>query len=193
MDNKELFLKKCAIIRREGITDLLDWLEKSDFYTAPASTKYHGNYKGGLLEHSLNVYSALMELVTINDIDVSWETIAIVSLFHDICKVNYYKEGKRNVKDETGKWVEKTVYEVDEKFPCGDHADKSIIILQQYIKLTPDEIFAIRGHMGAWDNASKGGSYFIDKIFEKSPLAVLLHLADMTATYLLEGKNSEVS
>lgn len=192
MDNKELFLKECTVIKRDGFQNLLDWLEKSDFYYAPASTKYHGNYRGGLLEHSLNVCVALKELVSLNKLDISDESLAIVSLFHDICKTNYYKEGKRNVKNEKGQWVEKTVYEVDEKFPCGDHADKSIIILQQYIKLTPDEIFAIRAHMGAWDNASKGGSYFIDKIFEKSPLAVLLHLADMTATYLLEGKTEVV-
>lgn len=190
MNNKEQFLQECAIINRDGIQKLLLWLENSDFYYAPASTKYHGNYEGGLLEHSLNVYQALKELVELNHIGVSAESVAIVALFHDICKVNFYKEGKRNVKDKDGHWVEKTVYEIDEKFPCGDHADKSVIILQQYIKLTPEEIFAIRAHMGAWDNASRGGSYFIDKIFEKSPLAVLLHLADVTATYLLEERGT---
>lgn len=188
MTNKEEFLEICSCIKRDGINDLLDWLEKSDFYIAPASTKFHGNYAGGLLAHSLNVYRALKDLVQLHKFSVPEETIAIVALFHDACKINLYRQGVRNVKDETGHWVEKIVYEIDEKFPCGDHADKSIIIIQQYMKLTPEEILAIRAHMGGWDNSVKGGSYCIGKIFEKSPLAVLLHLADMTATYLYEGQ-----
>lgn len=191
MTNKQEFIDIChRDIRRQGIEDLLAWLEKSDFYTAPASTKYHGCHEGGLLKHSLNVYDALCNLLQLHHIDVGAETTAIVALFHDACKINFYRKGKRNIKDEDGHWIEKTVYEIDEKFPCGDHADKSIILIQQYMKLTPDEIFAIRAHMGGFDTSVKAGSYFIGKIFEASPLAVCLHLADMTATYLYENENN---
>jgi hypothetical protein len=98
-----------------------------------------------------------------------------------------YKKGFRNVKED-GQWVQKEIYETDEKFPCGDHADKSVILVQQFLKLTTEEILAIRAHMGGWDNAAKGGSYFISKIFERSKLALLLHLADMEATYLIEQR-----
>lgn len=86
-----------------------------------------------------------------------------------------------------GSGIKKRFNEVDEKFPCGEHADKSIIILQNFIRLEPEEILAIRAHMGGWDTAVKGGNAFIGKIFERSKLALLLHLADMGATYLMEG------
>lgn len=192
MTNKEEFLEIChRDIKRQGIEDLLAWLEKSDFYTAPASTKYHSCHEGGLLEHSLNVYDALCNLLQLHHIDVGAETTAIVALFHDLAKVNLYQKGVKNIKNaDTGKWEAVETYQINEKFPCGDHADKSIILIQQYMKLTPDEIFAIRAHMGGWDTSVKAGSYFIGKIFEASPLAVCLHLADMTATYLYENENN---
>jgi len=177
------------LVTREGADKFLDWLLESDFFTAPASTKYHGCYEGGLLEHSLNVYDCLKKNVESAGLQGTYSpaTVAVVSLLHDICKVNYYKKGFRNVKDdETGQWYKKEVYEVDEKFPCGEHADKSIIIIQNFMHLEPEEILAIRAHMGGWDTAVKGGNAFVGKIFERSKLAVLLHLADMEATYLLE-------
>lgn len=190
MNNKERFYSIVNdSIHRDGIEQLLQWLEKSDFFTAPASTKYHGCHECGLLEHSLNVYDALCNLLAHSPIEekYSTEAVAIVALFHDLCKVNFYKKTTRNVKDEHGRWVEKIVYEIDEKFPCGEHADKSIILIQQYMKLDAEEILAIRAHMGGFDTSVKGGSFMVGKIFEKSKLAVLLHLADMEATYLLEG------
>ena len=113
-------------VTREGSDSLLDWLEHSDFFVAPASTRYHGCYEGGLLQHSLNVYDCLKIGIEAAGLQGTYseETIAIVSLMHDLCKVNYYKKGFRNVKDEeTGQWYKKEVYEVDEKFPCGEHAD----------------------------------------------------------------------
>lgn len=177
-------------VKRDGAEKLLEWLQESDFFTAPASTRFHGGYEGGLLKHSLNVYDCLIKNLEVAGLPYHYpkETVAIVSLLHDICKVNFYKKGYRNVKDdETGQWYKKEVYEVDEKFPCGEHADKSIIIIQNFIHLEPEEILAIRAHMGGWDTAVKGGNAFIGKIFEQSKLAVLLHLADMQATYLLEG------
>lgn len=174
-------------IKREGADELLNWLQSSDFLSAPASTKYHGSYEGGLLEHSLNVYDCLVGELTLSGLSDVYtpETVAIVSLLHDICKANFYKKGTRNVK-ENGQWVTKEVFEIDEKFPCG-HGEKSVIILQNFIHLEAEEIYAIRAHMGGFDTSVKGGDFFIGKIFEKSKLALLLHLADMKATYLLEG------
>lgn len=190
MNNKERFLdifKK--EVHREGKKELLEWLEGSDFFIAPASTRFHGNHSGGLLEHSLNVYDALVDRVNRDDMcDATSETVAISALLHDVCKVNFYKKGTRNVKVD-GKWVSKEVFEIDEKFPCGDHADKSIIILQNFIRLEPDEILAIRAHMGAFDNAAKGGSQLINRIFERSRLALHLHIADIESTYLKEEKD----
>ena len=185
---RQEFMDICEeCIKRNGISELVTWLSEADFFTAPASTKYHGSHEGGLIKHSLKVYNVLREAVTKHGFSDIYndETVAIVSLFHDICKVNLYVKGFRNVK-ENGQWIQKEVYETDERFPCGDHADKSIIILQNFIKLKPEEILAIRAHMGGWDNAAKGGSYFINRIFERSKLAVLLHLADMEATYIHE-------
>lgn len=174
-------------ITRDGADELLEWLSSSDFFIAPASTKFHGNYAGGLLEHSVNVYNCLVEELRCSGLLDSYEmeSVAIVSLLHDICKANFYKKGTRNVK-ENGQWVTKEVYEIDEKFPCG-HGEKSVIILQNFLRLSAEEIFSIRAHMGGFDTSVKGGDYFIGKIFERSKLAVLLHLADMKATYLLEG------
>lgn len=176
-------------IKREGADKLLEWLQGSDFFTAPASTRFHGCYEGGLLRHSLNVYDCLLkqlEAAGLSDV-YPQETLVIIALLHDVCKVNYYKIGYRNVKDENGKWYAKEVYEIDEKFLGGDHADKSIIILQNFIHLSTDEILAIRAHMGGWDTTVRGGGSVIGKIFDNNKLAVCLHLADMMATYIMEG------
>ncbi len=188
MDNpKERFLQLYkSKITRAGSDELLKWLQTSDFLYAPASTKYHGSYEGGLLEHSLNVYDCLTKEIESAGLSDTYtaETVAIVSLLHDVCKANFYKKGFRNVKED-GQWTTKTVYEIDEKFPCG-HGEKSVIILQNFIHLDAEEIMAIRAHMGGFDTSVKGGDYFVGKIFEKSRLAVLLHIADMKATYLME-------
>ena len=177
-----------STIQRDGLKELMKWVADSDFSTAPASTRFHGNYEGGLLEHSLNVYHALKQLVSLHNIPVSEESITIVALFHDLCKANYYTESTRNVKDEdTGKWIKVPYYTVNDQFPVG-HGEKSIIILQGFIKLTDEEVYAIRWHMGGFDSAVKGGDYGLSKAYELCPLAVLLHLADMTATYLMEAR-----
>lgn len=188
---KDKFLNICTnMIKRDGINELLEWLEKSDFFVAPASTKYHGAYAGGLVEHSLNVYECLKDIVSrYPEHNISNETIAIISLFHDICKADFYKVGTRNVKDaESGQWYKKEVYEIDEKFPIG-HGEKSCIIIQWFLKrLTTDELLAIRYHMGGFDAVVKGGDYGMSKAYEMTPLAPMLHLADMEATYLIESR-----
>lgn len=189
-ERKAEFLEIFKSITREGSQELLAWLEESDFFEAPASTKYHGNHPGGLLEHSLNVYHCLVALLEHAGLKDAYpaESVAIASLLHDLCKVNFYKKTWRNVK-ENGAWIQKEVYEIDERFPCG-HSEKSIIILQNFIRLTADEIFAIRAHMGGFDSAVKGGDYSITKIFERCKLALLVHMADMEATYLYEQEEN---
>lgn len=183
---KEDFINICKThIQREGIEELLSWLEQSDFYTAPASTKYHGNYEGGLLEHSLNVYNKFLQVkqfVTFDEgKEPTSETIAIITLFHDLCKVNFYKKGTRNVKDESGKWFAKEVYEVSEKIPLG-HGEKSCIILQQFMKLSIEELLAIRWHMGGFDAATKGGDYGMSGAQDYTKLVGLLQAADALAS-----------
>jgi HD superfamily phosphohydrolase YqeK len=114
---------------------LLAWPEQSDFFTAPASTKYHGNYEGGLCDHSIGVYERLVRLNEIYEARVEPESAAIAALFHDVCKIDFYKRRTRNVKNENGVWITKEVWEVDEKIPLG-HGEKSCLLLKNYIRLT---------------------------------------------------------
>lgn len=188
MEDKERFLNICKNhIKRDGIDKLLNWLEKSDFYKAPASSRFHLSCPGGLLKHSLNVFDRLEQLysgVKIPNIgslsDGYSETIAIVSLFHDLCKVNFYKSGTRNVKnEETGQWEKVPSYEVEEKFSCGEHGAKSAYLVSQFMKLTPEEFTCISAHMGMYDRYP--GDYSLNKAYEQFPLALLLHTADNLA------------
>ena len=157
-------------------------LEKNDFYTAPASTKFHLSKPGGLLQHSLNVYSGLLRLVSAYGFEekYSGESIAIVSLFHDFCKIGLYKEDTRNVKVD-GKWMSVPCYTIDEKFRYGGHGSKSVFLVERFIRLTPEEAVAINCHMGSWD-----GNKYAGDAFEQYPLAWLLHVADEAASFLLE-------
>ena len=185
MENKETFkLTVESLIHRPGIDALMNWLEESDFYTAPASSRFHGSHPGGLLEHSLNVYSELQRLLkAYPEVQCSKETAAIIALFHDVCKVNMYVPEKRNRKNDQGIWEQYDAYRIDEKFKFGGHGSKSVFLLQQFIKLTPEEAVAINNHMGAYDNDHVGSS------FEAYPLAFLLHMADGAATYIIEGQS----
>lgn len=190
MTNKERFLDICRThIHREGIETLLKWLVNSDFFTAPASTRFHGCYEGCLCEHSLNVYDTLRELRDKYAPEISDETIAIVALFHDVCKINFYKIEKKNVKED-GRWIEKDVYVIDEKVPLG-HGEKSCILLQWYIHLTVEELLAIRWHMGEFDCAVKGGDYGLNNARDMSKLIPLLHIADLIASSVLESNEKQ--
>ena len=171
-------------IKREGSDKLLDYLIKSDFFVAPASTKFHLCVEGGLCLHSIDVYKRLKQLVETEKLNVSDETVAIISLLHDICKIRYYKTEKRNVK-ENGEWIQKDYYYVDEDFPYG-HGEKSVFIISNFMRLTPEEAVAINWHMGEFDDRVKGGSGSCSKAFNKYPLAFLLHIADLMATYIDE-------
>lgn len=185
MDNKERFLSICNSINRDGILDLLEWLESSDFYTCPASSKYHGSYQGGLLEHSLNVYYELKRVLSIYpEIKATEENIAISALFHDLCKVNFYVTEKRNRKNELGQWEAYDCYTIKEKFCYGGHGSKSVFLIQNYIKLEPLEAVAINCHMGAFSEDPQA----VSKAYEQWPFAWALHVADEAATYIKETK-----
>lgn len=182
MSRKEQFLQICSsTIQRSGINSLLSWLETSDFFTAPASTRHHLAQEGGLLEHSLNVYAALKDLCVHYDADISEESIAIMALFHDLCKVNFYKPDTRNVKID-GVWTAVPTYSIEEKFVYGGHGSKSVFIAGNFIKLTADEAVAINCHMGSWD-----GNKYVGDAYNHCLPAFLLHLADEIATFITEN------
>ena len=191
MTNTERFLSVYQEkIRREGADKLLDYLRTgTDFFTAPASTRYHGAYEGGLLEHSLNVYDCLCDILArprmkeVYGLSYSDEGIAIVSLLHDICKTNFYKVGTRNQKDETGRWVTVPYYTIEDTLPYG-HGEKSAYIVSGFLRLTREEAFAIRYHMGFSANDDPGN---VGKALEMFPLAYALCAADMEAAYFCEG------
>lgn len=179
-------------IKREGVEELLDYLHNSDFFVAPASTVYHGSYEGGLCEHCLNVYHCLVTECE-NTFGPEWkdevspESVAIVALFHDLCKVNSYEKYLRNVKNEdTGKWEQVEAFRKNVMFPLG-HGEKSMFIVMNYMYLKPAEALAIRWHMGAFDTGEYNNVNELSKAFEKSVLAFLLHIADMKATYIVEN------
>ena len=177
---------------REGMSDLLKFINDSDFYYAPASSRFHGAHQGGLLEHSLQVnkdmttiYSSFRERGRLKDGQINLHSIIIASLLHDICKVDFYKQDVRNVKT-NGVWEQVPVYTIDDKMPLG-HGEKSVMILQRYIELTTDEIYAIRWHMAGFDDTAKSyaGGLQLSAALDKSPLLVMLHMADLAAVYLM--------
>ena len=182
---KEEFIKMLKEINREGMDKLLDFLETSDFYTAPASTRFHGSKEQGLLEHSLKVYEILKHKVEncVIPINVPEETIRIVALLHDICKANYYKIDYRNAKNSLGVWEKVPYYTVDDTIPYG-HGEKSVMMLTEYIKLTNEEKYAIRWHMGYTE--PKELYTTIGLAYKKYPLALLTHEADLEATYFYD-------
>jgi hypothetical protein len=181
------------MIQREGADELLKYLlsSGSDFFTAPASTRFHLAYEGGLVEHSLNVYQCLKDYLNRSKVRTEYqmifsdETIAIVSLLHDLCKLNIYQKSIRNVKDKTGAWIQVPSYEYNDQLPYG-HGEKSVYIISGFMKLTREEAFAIRYHMGFSDTENKQN---VSNAFEQFPLALALSFADMEATYLIEPKS----
>lgn len=177
-------------IHREGSEKLLEYLmsDKSDFFTAPASTRFHGSHEGGLLEHSLNVYHCLADYLArprakeVYKMEYSAESVALCALLHDICKMNFYKVDYRNAKNDRGEWEKVPYYTIDDRLPYG-HGEKSVYIISGYMRLTREEAFAIRYHMGFSGIEDKNN---IGKTFEMFPLAFALSVADMEATYYLE-------
>lgn len=199
-DNKETFIHLChEHIHREGLDKLLDYLETTDFYTAPSSTNYHLNEEGGLCQHSINVFRTactVYESVVAPALErpdtpftepIPMESIAIATLLHDLCKTKLYHQKEKWKKDEAGRWVSYPGYEVKDDFPFG-HGEKSCLILNWFIRLKQEELLAIRWHMGMFDMAEAGSAsrYAFYAAMEKSPLVSLLQTADMLSSNCLE-------
>lgn len=209
-DNYKRFATICVGIKRIGISDFLNWLSHTDFITAPASTKYHEAYAGGLLEHSLNVYDRIIQLDSCFNTQLSPESMTIVSLFHDVCKVNCYSVDYRNQKtylsyetkqelkdlsqlrsDAKGEYIWESVptYRFVEKDPYGGHGSKSVFYIMRHMPLTFEEASAINAHMGAYEDTTYGKA---SSVYEWNRLAFLLHLADESATFLpMEEYNAD--
>lgn len=178
-------------ISRTGSEELLKWLQGTDFFVAPASTRFHCACLGGLVMHSVSVYRVMREKHFDPETD-SEESFAVCALLHDICKAQFYKKGTRNVKNEkTGAWEKRPYYSIDDSFPYG-HGEKSVFLIERFMRLKTSEAVAIRWHMGGFDDAAKGGCGAVSQAFARYPLAVKLHLSDLESTYLREKGTSEV-
>ncbi len=180
-------------IQRDGIENLMEWLEnETDFFKAPASTRYHGSYEGGLLEHSLNVYNCLLWEME-NRVGKGWEeiyspeTIAIVALFHDLCKIDRYILVEKWWKGSEGQWESYDAYDYNREKSEMGHGAQSVFYLQKFIQLSEVEAQAIYWHMGAYDISPYSTLAHCSETFKWNPLAFLTHRADMAATYVIEN------
>lgn len=182
---KEEFINLLRSTKREGIEDIIQFLERTDFFKAPASTRFHGNFEGGLVEHSMKVYEILKNNVknAIVDLKANEDTLIIIALLHDVCKANYYKVDYRNAKNERGEWEKVPYYTVDDTIPYG-HGEKSVMMISEYLKLTVEEKYAIRWHMGFTEPKELYST--IGQAYKKYPLALFLHEADLEASYLFD-------
>ena len=180
---KQKMIELLKSIDREGIDKLISFLDKTDFYIAPASTRFHGSYEGGLVEHSIKVYEILADKVAKSQLEIEDNTIKIVALLHDICKLNYYKVEYRNAKNKNGDWEKVPYYTVDDTIPYG-HGEKSVMMLSEFISLTNEEKYAIRWHMGFTEPKELYST--IGAAYKKYPLALLMHEADLEATYFYD-------
>lgn len=196
MTSKEEFIKLLKEnVHRYGVDTLVENLEKEGFFEGPASTKYHGSYTGGLVDHSLNVYYSLLDVMTMI-YGKNWqqrhslESVTVVSLLHDVCKIGKYKPEIRNVKNpNTGTWEQKECYGYNpNSFEMG-HASKSIYTVMKYMELTDEEAQAIYWHMGAFDISQYSTVGSLSESYSKNTLALALHLADMISTHVVENEN----
>ena len=180
---KNEFLKRLNNITREGSEHLKKWiLNNTDYETAPASSRYHSNFEGGWILHSIKVMDIFSEKNKIYNLGLSEESVTICALLHDLCKLNFYKIDYKNKKID-GEWTKVPFYTTDEKFPAG-HGCKSVIIMQQFMKLTPEEILAIEWHMGGYSSPQDYNS--ISNAWYKYKSGVCLHTSDLEATYIFE-------
>lgn len=176
-------------IQRPGAKELLAWMEQNRFFEVPASKRHHGAKPGGLVEHSVNVFNRLLWLNTEEEKrrqcpQYDLETVAVSGLLHDLCKIDAYEDVGESQR----------IYRLTGSFPSG-HGEKSVILILQFMRLTQDEILAIRWHMGQYDFYARGGGYDLDNAFRRCKLAVMLHLADMMAAHFdeMEDRNEQIS
>ena len=205
--NKQEFLAEISKVTRPGLDKLVEWLNSPDpkdcdFFIAPSSSLYHGNYKGGLCEHSLNVLKCLRKLVPMyNELieakgkkpaKITEEEMIMTSLLHDLCKTQFYVDAVKSFKKEDGTWIKYNGYDINDRFPFG-HGEKSCFLIQRFMMLTGIEALAIRWHMGfaevgnILDYTHKSA---FNKAWDICPLAYLLHLADSMSSFLIEDKVS---
>jgi len=179
-------------IKRDGADKLLGYIKESDFFTCPASTKYHGNHAGGLVEHSVKVYERFCKVLEAEygaeyfkkNPDMA-ESAAVIALLHDICKIGCYKTEERNVKV-GAEWVKKPYFAYDDPLPYG-HGEKSVYMISGFMRLSREEAMAINWHMGGYDARNHSGGYITSDAFTKFPLALLFHAADLMTSYLDES------
>lgn len=197
---KEKFIRLLRSTNRAGIENVISWLEQSDFFVAPASTVFHGNYEGGLAEYSYEVALTAKDLRDMLikrkpeiEQQVSRESIIIAALLHDVCKTNIYKKTTKYRKNDYNQWETYEAYNVDySELPVG-HGEKSVIrLLRLGLEMTDDEILAIRWHMSAWDmpfqSVEAKGNLFVAK--EKSPLFSIIQAADELTSALIDHKST---
>jgi len=176
-------------IKRRGADELLEWIMRTDFFTAPASTRYHCSCENGLVMHSVSVYKTMVEKHFDEETD-NMESFAICALLHDLCKAQFYKVSTRNVKNEkTGQWEKVPYYAIEDQFPYG-HGEKSVFLIERKMRLKIEEAMAIRWHMGEFGDKNSNA---ISQAYDRYPLAVKLHLADLESTYLREKGTSSVN
>jgi len=185
---EKIFTEK---IKREGADKILKYLNESDFFDAPASTRFHSNHAGGLVEHCVKVYHRFVSILEkeygadyLSKNPEMPESVAIIALLHDICKVGCYKVEERNVKV-GNEWTKKPYYAYDDPLPYG-HGEKSVYMISGFMRLSREEAMAINWHMGGYDARNQSGSYVLGEAFQKFPLALLFHVADLMTSYLDE-------
>ena len=183
MNTTETILALLESVERKGVTELIEWLTHSDYFTAPASTVYHLNREGGLAQHSLNVYYTLQNLNEVYGLNLKEDTMIFTALLHDVCKVNLYKPNILK----SGQQSTAKPYEHDDQLPLG-HAEKSLAILNKIIELTEQEQMMIRWHMGTFDKAF---FTYQKTILDKFPECLAMFMADWTASVYVDTKKEE--
>ena len=188
LKNQEIIESYLSATNLPNIDKLLAWLNATDFYTAPASCKYHLSCDGGLAQHSLNVFNALFDFAFHGIIDYETEPIALAALLHDVCKIHMYEKCFKWRKNDNNEWEQYETYTINERFAYG-HGEKSVYIISGYMRLTREEAFAIRYHMGY--SSQNEDPRNVAASFEMFPLAFALSTADSEATYYIEGKKEK--
>ena len=177
-------LSVLSAVGRNGIEKLCSYLETSDFFTAPASTKFHGAYPGGLAEHSWNVYTVFKEKIAHYNLGLTNDSVSLCALLHDVCKIGVYKKGKKNVKEDN-KWIEKEIWQYEDKVPFG-HGEKSVYLIQKHIELTEEEAIIIRWHMGFTEPKDVWPTF--RNAVDQYPTVIALHCADLEASFIVEPR-----
>lgn len=192
--NKEKIKSIIGSIDRPGIDELLEYLESSDFFIAPASTKYHEPYDGGLAHHSLKVFEIADTLFMVvhgrEEYEKAVDSIKLTAICHDMCKINIYKKGQLWRKDSKGKWESYTGYIFADENPLATHGPKSTILLSRFVKLKDEEAMAISWHSGSFGLGTNDMNSLM-KANEKHPLVLMIHMADMLSACDFEDDKIE--